>query len=302
VGDCNGDCTVAINELIIGVNIALGTAQLSQCASLDANGDGMVGINELITAVNNALNGCTPPGGCTGGATRVFNIEPGVQLGIPSDVTSEDDGTSRSGLFSSALSANAAAMIPPGPLTIVMGTPDTNGVACLALKEDVTLSIAILDSTCLCLKLMAQDSDGSIDCDGGTPYDTAAMRTSGMPGFGWNATTGLGDPAGPGNANLLVMGLFERIMMTCQEADCPNHQYTSPPNLFAFTTTKAVSTQETTGAPIIYEVDGEPFSCANFATPGSGGMLAAPAPTTIDPIGDVSNVFRFADSTMPPAP
>ena len=58
-GDCNGDGTVAINELIVGVNIALGSAQVSACSSFDTNGDGMVAINELIAAVNNALGGCT---------------------------------------------------------------------------------------------------------------------------------------------------------------------------------------------------------------------------------------------------
>ena len=58
VGDCSGDRMVAINELIIGVNIALGSAPLSSCTAFDANSDGMVSINELITAVNDALNGC----------------------------------------------------------------------------------------------------------------------------------------------------------------------------------------------------------------------------------------------------
>jgi hypothetical protein len=58
VGDCDGDGVVAINELILGVNIALGSTPLSSCPAFDANGDGMVGINELIAAVNNALNGC----------------------------------------------------------------------------------------------------------------------------------------------------------------------------------------------------------------------------------------------------
>ena len=58
VGDCNGNGAVAINELIVGVNIALGSTPLSSCPAFDANGDGMVGINELIAAVNNALNGC----------------------------------------------------------------------------------------------------------------------------------------------------------------------------------------------------------------------------------------------------
>jgi hypothetical protein len=59
-GDCNGDTMVAINELIIGVNIALGSSPVSACASFDGNSDGMVAINELIAAVNNALNGCSP--------------------------------------------------------------------------------------------------------------------------------------------------------------------------------------------------------------------------------------------------
>jgi hypothetical protein len=57
-GDCNGDGAVAINELITGVNIALGSAPISSCPSFDGNGDGNVAINELIAAVNNALNGC----------------------------------------------------------------------------------------------------------------------------------------------------------------------------------------------------------------------------------------------------
>lgn len=58
VGDCNGNNVVAINELIIGVNIALGNAVVGQCSSFDRNGNGAVAINELISGVNNALNGC----------------------------------------------------------------------------------------------------------------------------------------------------------------------------------------------------------------------------------------------------
>lgn len=57
-GDCDGDDRVLINETIAGVDIALGSAPLSGCASLDANDDSSVGIDELIAAVSNALNGC----------------------------------------------------------------------------------------------------------------------------------------------------------------------------------------------------------------------------------------------------
>ncbi len=58
VGDCNGDGEVAINELIRGVNINLGNADVSTCPAMDGSGDGEVAVNELIQAVNNSLNGC----------------------------------------------------------------------------------------------------------------------------------------------------------------------------------------------------------------------------------------------------
>jgi RHS repeat-associated protein len=60
VGDCNGDRNVTVDELITGVNIALGTRLLGDCRSFDPNGDGEVTVDELITAVNNALSGCPP--------------------------------------------------------------------------------------------------------------------------------------------------------------------------------------------------------------------------------------------------
>jgi hypothetical protein len=58
VGDCSQDGTVAINELVIGVNIALGNAQVGSCPSFDTNGDQSVAVNELIGGVNALLNGC----------------------------------------------------------------------------------------------------------------------------------------------------------------------------------------------------------------------------------------------------
>ena len=57
-GDCNGDGTVAVNELIVAVNIGLGGATVDECAAIDANGDGEVLIGEIIAAVNVALAGC----------------------------------------------------------------------------------------------------------------------------------------------------------------------------------------------------------------------------------------------------
>lgn len=59
LGDCGGNNQVDINDLILGVNIALGIQPISVCPAFD-NGSGMVTIAVLIKAVNNALEGCPP--------------------------------------------------------------------------------------------------------------------------------------------------------------------------------------------------------------------------------------------------
>lgn len=57
-GDCSGDGEVTIDELILGVGIALGGSVLGQCPSIDKSMDGEVTIDEIITSVNSALVGC----------------------------------------------------------------------------------------------------------------------------------------------------------------------------------------------------------------------------------------------------
>jgi hypothetical protein len=57
-GDCNGNGTVTVNELIMAVNIALGALPSGNCPACDTNGDGAVSISELVAAVTKALNGC----------------------------------------------------------------------------------------------------------------------------------------------------------------------------------------------------------------------------------------------------
>ncbi len=57
-GDCNGDHVVTVDELLVGIGIALGNGTVAQCPSLDINRDGQITVDELVAAVNNALNGC----------------------------------------------------------------------------------------------------------------------------------------------------------------------------------------------------------------------------------------------------
>ncbi len=61
VGDCNGDGQISVDELVTGVNLALGGAPISVCPAFDVNNDGRVTIDELLRAVASALNGCSSP-------------------------------------------------------------------------------------------------------------------------------------------------------------------------------------------------------------------------------------------------
>jgi len=59
-GDCDQSGNVDVSELVLGINIALDNAALSQCIAFEGTPpDGAVAIDELVRAVNNALEGCS---------------------------------------------------------------------------------------------------------------------------------------------------------------------------------------------------------------------------------------------------
>ena len=57
IGDCSGTQTVAVNDVITLANIALGTAQPSECSHGIPTGTS-VDISLIVRAVNSALHGC----------------------------------------------------------------------------------------------------------------------------------------------------------------------------------------------------------------------------------------------------
>jgi hypothetical protein len=57
-GDINGDGKVELNELIVGVGIALGQLPVSDGEAFDLDGNGVVTINELIAAIDASLGEC----------------------------------------------------------------------------------------------------------------------------------------------------------------------------------------------------------------------------------------------------
>jgi len=93
VGDCNGDGMVTVDELIRGINIALGTLSVDDCPVFDSSGEGMVTVDEIVTAVANGLNGC-PAVSSTPTPTMAPSATPtATQIGpVPVRVLAVTDG------------------------------------------------------------------------------------------------------------------------------------------------------------------------------------------------------------------
>jgi len=58
VGDCDGDGQVTVDEILTLIDVALGSAAITQCEPGDSNRDGRITIDEILIAVDNGLNGC----------------------------------------------------------------------------------------------------------------------------------------------------------------------------------------------------------------------------------------------------
>ncbi|HSP99055.1 MAG TPA: alpha/beta hydrolase domain-containing protein [Candidatus Dormibacteraeota bacterium] len=58
IADCDRDGRVTVAELITGVNVLLGSAELAQCPRADCNHRGDVSVNCLVQGVNAAVAGC----------------------------------------------------------------------------------------------------------------------------------------------------------------------------------------------------------------------------------------------------
>jgi len=185
VGDCNGDGQVTINELILGVNIALGVAPVSACEAF-ANNAGVVDIAQLIKGVNNALDGC--PAGPTPTNT------PPVVVGTPTatPTAAEELGTHtctlQPGPDASRISLNVAALPVPlsfalsGSVSLSCGAVGDAGLASCTCDVETIDPVNIPNIGVVCIAKSAEPCDAaSIDCDGGLPLgvDLTSNATTG---------------------------------------------------------------------------------------------------------------------------
>jgi hypothetical protein len=319
-GDIDGDNVVMIAELIAAVNSALtgcptptstrmGEASATPTATATvvatATRTPLPSPTATATTITSPTRTGTATATTTGTATptqsptevpapqlRSFCIAPGTLLAPP-------EGTA-TGLFTSSMpgNTNAAQFVSAGPLILRLLEPSVAGVAPLRLERDVVIEILLLDNSRQCWKLSAEGSNGSIDCDGGTPYDVLATRSSLAPGSAFEVARGGGAPAGPGHGDLVLMSQLQ-IVPPNDATPCDQVAYTSPQQPLAFTT--AQGTAAVDGTILSLTISGEPFDCSDFGSPLSGGQLVAPHPANQAPAGDVVSVIRLAQEQDCPA-
>ncbi len=149
VGDCANSGQVTVADLVLGVNIVLGSQPASACPNFQ-NAEGKVDIAQLIAGVNNLLNGCggapTPtPTPLFSGKKRSFIIAPGTPQA--------DTAATSSGFFSSGdenknvaaaicgkLAAGGQSCATPAELKLLLDDEDIgDGVHYLVLENDERL-------------------------------------------------------------------------------------------------------------------------------------------------------------------
>lgn len=166
VGDCSADNEVTVDEIIVMVNIALGTAEISACTAGDSGGDGEITVDEIVAAVNNSLNNCPVVGGPLG--TRRFTINPrtspftavlapGFSVPLGGGFRGQKDG-----------------VVGDAYMDLRAGEPDENGFTTIDVTEASDYFFVdgrALAPLVLCLKPRVPVlGAGALQCNGGTDY------------------------------------------------------------------------------------------------------------------------------------
>lgn len=104
--DCSGDNEVAVNELVTCVAIVLAGGPSTACPACDSNDDGTVAINDLIAGVNSALDGCAvvdlpdlEPVSARFRSTTPGCINDTIEINLTLEVCIANTGTVASGPF-----------------------------------------------------------------------------------------------------------------------------------------------------------------------------------------------------------
>jgi hypothetical protein len=172
VGDCNSDGVVTVEEVLQGVNIALGSMPATGCGAVDANNDGDVTINELLGAVHSALSGCpvnhAPDVPCFG----IYPGYPGFEIALP--IAASDTDGDRLHYSASNLPDGATLDEQTG---IFSWTPTTTQFGAFYVPFTVTDdgSPPLSTDGLLTFRVSPQDLCQQISCDPATGCDGTSL-------------------------------------------------------------------------------------------------------------------------------
>jgi hypothetical protein len=93
VGDCAVDGSVTVDEIVVGVSIALGQNGIDRCLMFDRSGDGAVTVDEILAAVAAALGGCALNRAPATASLPDYITYPDQQVRIVLPGTDPDDDT-----------------------------------------------------------------------------------------------------------------------------------------------------------------------------------------------------------------
>jgi len=213
VGDCDGNGQVAINELIVGVNIALGGAPSDACSSFDTNGDGAVAINELIAGVNNALQGCSesPTPTPTANTTTVSSLDfvVGAGTGNCGDARDAGDAVLRDLSVGLTYVGGGASQAPP--------------IATAQLRA--RFAVTGCTGTACTLGPTSADQSAPFQCtDTGCPQGVPVVNTNPLPTCSatvWSAPAEGSVDLSAGTASVLLHSSAHTWITTNRDHPCP---------------------------------------------------------------------------------
>lgn len=175
IGDCNSDAVVTVEEVLQGVNIALGSMPATGCPAVDANNDGDVTINELLGAVHSALTGCPVNNAPDVPCFAIYPAYPGFEIAFP--IAASDTDGDRLRYTASDLPDGAALDQQTG---IFSWTPTTAQFGAFYIPFTVTDDGAPPLSTdgLLTFRVSPQDLCQQITCDPATGCDGTSLPLS----------------------------------------------------------------------------------------------------------------------------
>lgn len=95
IGDCDNSGNVTVEEIVVGVNIALGTARWQRCVRADADRDQVVSVDDLVGVVSRALAGCDD---CRDSDTCGAGFDFVTHASVPFRISVSVDGTPEAGV------------------------------------------------------------------------------------------------------------------------------------------------------------------------------------------------------------